>query len=412
MTVLEIVEPGLDGVFRHVEGLVDFLLAAGVRVHLAYSSRRCSAAMVALTERVRASGGEVVDLRIGNRPECRDVPAYFRLRRMIARVRPDVVHAHSSKAGAVGRALVLGHSATRFIYSPHAYYGMGKRPSMEVRFYNGVESVLGRVGNTIAVSRDEAEFGQRALGIAPESFVVIHNPVDSVRFRPGTETERTSARLRYKLPLDAPVLGLIGRMCWQKDPETAYAAVAEVCRTHPDLHFVHVGWGEWRDYLLKLAADLGFKDRLQIIDYTDDPRSVYHTLDGLLVTSRYEAGLPLVALEALACNLPLVASTCQGMSDIGRAGLSHVWTFPPEDRPQCAAAIRAWLERHRKGEVIGLNHAQFASDSLTPERCYGAILNFYRGERPASPIAPTPAAGGTTPAAEPVLPNVISASNP
>ena len=69
LTVLLVMEPGLDGVFRHVEGLLDFLLKRGIRVHLAYSSRRSGRAMLQLVARVQAAGGQVLDMRVTNIPQ-------------------------------------------------------------------------------------------------------------------------------------------------------------------------------------------------------------------------------------------------------------------------------------------------------------------------------------------------------
>jgi glycosyltransferase involved in cell wall biosynthesis len=388
-SVLLVVEPGLDGVFRHVEGLVDYLLSRKVAVHLAYSSRRSGSGMAELVERVRASGGRTLDLRVSNVPEIGDGPSLARLVGLIRRTRPDVIHAHSSKAGALARAAAIIVRHPHCLYTPHAYYGMAKPRSPKVVFFNWVERAIGRFGLTIAISEDEAAFASYTLGIRPDRLSVIHNPVDARRFAPPTPEERHEARARLGIPGDAVVLATIGRMCWQKDPETAYAAVAPVVAENPDLHFLHLGWGKWREYLLDYARRLGFGSRLRILDYVDDPRCVYHAIDGLVVSSRYEAGWPLVFLEAMAANIPVVASTCLGMSDVGRAGLSHVWTFPPEKAEDCTKAVRQWLASYRKG-IHDCNHRDFAIERLSPERCYGALFDLYLSGSTVRPVSPLP----------------------
>lgn len=387
LSILIVVEPGRDGVFRHVEGLIDFLLKRNARVHLAYSSRRSGVAMLKLVERVHSAGGEVLDLKVVNVPELADGPALFRLIGLMRRIRPDIVHAHSSKAGALARvaAWLLRHP--RYLYTPHAYYGLAKPPSFKVRFFNLVEKVIGRVGITVAISQDEADFARTVLGIPVDSISIIHNPVDTTRFTQATPDERRMARARLGIPEKAVVLATIGRMCWQKDPETAYSGVASVCPTNPDLIFLHLGWGKWKGYLLSYAKKLKFGEQLQIIDYTDDPLGFYHAIDGLIVSSRYEAGWPLVLLEALAGNLPVITSTCVGMSDIGDARLSHVWTFEPEDVAGCAAAILQWLACLREG-IHGCNHRDFSSKRLSPERCYGALFDLYRNKPPVRSVSP------------------------
>ena len=387
LNVLIVVEPGLDGVFRHVEGLVGFLLGSGARVHLAYSSRRSGAGMLQLVGRVGAAGGEVLDLRVANVPGPGDGPSLARLLGLIRRTRPDVVHAHSSKAGALARAAAWLLRHPHCLYTPHAYYGMAKPASARVRFFNWIESRLGHVGQTVAISQDEAAFARATLGIPAGRISIVHNPVDAGRFVPATSEERRAARAVLGIPEGAVVLATVGRMCWQKDPETAYSGVAPVCRENPDLVFLHLGWGKWKRYLLEFSGRLGIGQRLRILDYVDDPRGFYHAIDGLIVSSRYEAGWPLVFLEAMACNLPVVAATCMGMSDVGRAGLSHVWTFAPEDVAGCTAAVRRWLASHRAG-IRACNHRAFAIERLSPERCYGAVLDLYRTGRTARSVSP------------------------
>lgn len=389
LIVLLVVEPGLDGVFRHVEGLVDYLLREGVGVHLAYSSYRSGAAMLGVVERVRESGGQVVDLRVTNTPQLGDLRALLRLTKLIRRVNPDVIHSHSSKAGALARFLAFFFRKPRYVYTPHAYYGLGKPRWLRVWVFNQVERWLGRVGETIAISQDEADFAAHDLGVRRECLRVIHNPVDSTRFKPATPEQRRDARAKLGIPQDATVLAMIGRMCWQKDPETGYHAVAPVCAANPKLYFLHLGWGKWKGYLLNLAQRLGYGDQLRLVDYVDDPRSFYHAIDGVLVGSRYEAGWPLVFLEAMACNLPVVAATCVGMSDVGKAGLSHVWTFAPENRGACTASVQAWLD-HGADQPLGINHRAFALEQLTPDRCFGAVLMVYRKTGALVRVTPVP----------------------
>jgi glycosyltransferase involved in cell wall biosynthesis len=387
LKVLLVVEPGLDGVFRHVEGLADYLLKANVHVDMAFSSRRSGAAMGQLVDRVRIAGGEGVDLRVTNWPEARDVRGLFRLIRFIRHVRPDVVHAHSSKAGALVRFVALFMRGPRYFYTPHAYHGMAKPLTLRVRFFNWVEHVLGRVGATIAISHDEAEFGRNVLGVPSEHLYVIHNPVDSTRFSPASPEQRRAARAALGIPEGAVLLAMISRMCWQKDPETAYAGVAAVCKQNPDLRFFHLGWGKWKEYLTEKGQQLGFNSQLKILDYVDDPRTFYHAIDGLLVSSRYEAGWALVFLEGMACNLPLMAATCVGMSDIGLASLSHVWTFPTEDVAGCTEAVKRWLAAHRAG-IKQCNHRVFAMERLSPSRCYGAVFDLYQNESHGLNVSP------------------------
>ena len=135
--------------FRHVEALASFLLERGHRIHLAYSDVRGSDRLTQLVAKVSAAGGKTVNLAVSNAPGPGDVAALMKLRRLVQEAQPDVIHAHSSKAGALARALVgLGVRQPVF-YTPHAYYGLSGKGGMKSRVFNAAETVLGRVGTTI-----------------------------------------------------------------------------------------------------------------------------------------------------------------------------------------------------------------------------------------------------------------------
>lgn len=375
MNVLIVVEPGVDGVFRHVEGLCRFLFSKGASLHLAYSSVRGSAGLDELVAAVRERGGQTLDLRVGNAPCPGDVSALLKLRRLARAVRPDVIHAHSSKAGVLGRALALTGIKARYFYTAHAYYGMGGSRGLKTAFFNAIEAVCGRIGGSINISADESAFATQRLRIPPRRIHVIHNPVDTARFRPPTADERAAIRARFKIPADARVLGSVGRLSFQKDPATMYRAVAEAMRKHERLWFCQVGRGEMESELAALAAQLGMTSRMVSIPYLESPAEIYRAFDAFILTSRYEAGWPFVVLEAMASDLPVIVTAAPGTSNISRGGLSHCWTAGCGDVNGFAAAIDAWLLDAASGRPI--NHRQVAEERFSIAVLFGAVLELY-----------------------------------
>lgn len=385
MRILIVVEPGVDGVFRHVEGLVHFLLAEGETVHLAYSDRRGSAGLVKLVETVLESGGECLNLGVSNAPEPRDIPALVRLWRFAKRLRPDVIHGHSSKAGVLTRALACLGISARFFYHPHAYYGLTPRKGdRRALLYNTIESVAGRIGTTVNISHDETSFARTNLRLPAERIRTIHNPVDARAFTPADAAERAHWRRQLGLPEHGKVLGFIGRISFQKDPQTLYRSLAPVFAAHAELTLFQVGKGDLDDELRALSRELKIDARIVRMPYLDEPRCFYKAVDALAVTSRYEAGWPIVVLEALASDLPMIVSEAPGTSDIGQAGLSHCWTARAEDVNGFTSAIRAWLS---DGPRVS-NHREVALARFSPEKCFGAVLAEYRRQVGAAEAEP------------------------
>ncbi|MCX6934753.1 MAG: glycosyltransferase family 4 protein [Verrucomicrobia bacterium] len=377
LRILLVVEPGWTGVFRHVEGLADFLHESGQSVALAYSNVRGSDGLEALVRRVISWGGPVRNLRVSHSPSPWDLRALLRIASIQREFQPDVIHGHSSKAGALVRlpALIRPSRASLF-YTPNAYYGMARQGGIAEWFFTSIERRLANVGATINISQDEATFARDILGLRRENQFIIHNPAKVDFFLPATSQEKRESRQALGIPEDCLVLGTAGRISFEKDPETLFRALAPLFRAHPRLRLLHMISGKPDTKLARLAKSLGVEDKIQPLPYQEDLRAAYHALDGFVMTSRYEAGWPIVILEALSCGLPIVSSTGPGMSDIGHAGLSHCWTAGVEDVPGFTRALQDWLEdlpRHRPS-----NHREVAVGRFSPSKCLGAVLAAYR----------------------------------
>ena len=377
LRIMLVSEPGWAGVFRHVEGLADFLHQAGQQVALAYSDVRGSDGLQALVQRIQERGGPVRNLRVSHAPQPGDLRAWSRLRALRREFRPDVIHAHSSKAGALVRLPErFRRSSARIFYTPNAYYGMGCRGGPAEWIFTAVERWLANIGTTINISGDEAEFARGRLHLKPEHQRMIHNPVRTDFFLPAKPDEKVAARNLLGIPGDAQLLGTAGRLCFEKDPETLYHALPPLMARHPRLRLLHMITGKSVAALETLAESLGIRSRIHYLAYQEDLRPAYHALDGFVMTSRYEAGWPIVILEALACDLPIVSGTGPGTSDIGRGGLSHCWTAMVGDAQGFTQAMDSLLQDRFNPRPC--NHRKIALERFSPERCYGSVLVAYR----------------------------------
>lgn len=375
MNVLLVSQPSRDGVLRHVIGLVDYLLSQGDRVHLAYSDLDASDQLHALVDRVRTAGGQVLNLAVRNAPQPGDVPAVAGLYSLIRKERPDVVHAHSSKAGALVRGMGLLGLRTPLFYTPHSYYRMHETESRKARVFHTLERLFGRVGTTITMSHCEAKFADRVVGVPPSRKTTIANGVDFETFHPPAADERQQLRAKFGLPADAKIIGSVGRFSLQKDPLTMYAAFAEAARSLPDLHLAHLGQGELEPQVNELIARQGIADRCHRVPYLNDTSPFYRALDGFILTSLYE-GMSYAVLEALASDLPLVLSRAPGNDDFAIHGFSHIEWCEPGNIPSATSAIVDW--RKRFDGSAKPNHRAIASGRFSVEVCFRAVREAYR----------------------------------
>ena len=377
MKVLIVVEPGFAGVFRQVEGLVRYLHRQGVSVALAYSDRRPSPGLPILIKEIEQHGGELLNLRTINRPTLSDLRATWMLSRFIAKVRPDVIHVHSSKAGALVRILTKSMPKRPVFYTPNAYYGMG-RTGLLAGFFDLLERWLAPRAITINISEDEARFAREALGSMRRG-PIIPNPVLVEHFLPASPAEKKAARQALGLPEKGIIIGTSGRLVFQKDPMTAIKALEPLFHQMPDLCFVDLGEGNLVKELEGEALSEGVTSQIVRLHYLEETLPFYQALDGFLLTSRYEAGIPFVFLEAAACGLPLVTTLPPGMTALPRLGLSHCWTADVgevEELTKGLTALIAEIRAHPEG--IATNHRHLIEKQFSHEACYAPVLEEYR----------------------------------
>ena len=368
--VMLVGEPGVDGVFRHFEALAHYLCSHGVHTDLAYSSVRGSPALCELVRFIENHRGRTLDLRTGSWPGPGDMPAFSALLRFVKQRRPNVVHAHSSKAGALVRALRLFGVRLPLFYTPHAYYGMARRYTPLPLLFDAIEALLSRVGQTINVSITEAEYANVRLGLPKARQLIIPNAIDCERFRPVSDDARAQIRKRLGLPSDALLLGTVARYSYQKDPLTLHRAARLALHRHPELWFVHVGQGQ---PLWNQVNALGTHERICRIESIEPIDTFYKALDGYVLASRYE-GLSLSALEALATNLPLILTQVAGNLDLDRIGLDTLYWAPPNDADALASAICSWASSRSHSP----NHRHIACTLFDDDLIHSRILQVYQ----------------------------------
>lgn len=160
--------------------------------------------------------------------------------------------------------------------------------------------------------RDEI---QRHYGVAPDKLHVIYSGVDTEHFHPRLKSERDTVCARHSVPSDATVFLFVGSGFERKGLAATLAALARV----PGAYLLIVGRDKHASRYATQAHVLGIADRVRFLGRQSDVRPYYGAADALVLPSLYDP-FPNVALEAMACGLPLITSTKSGAAELVREG--------------------------------------------------------------------------------------------
>ncbi|HKY32176.1 MAG TPA: glycosyltransferase family 4 protein [Candidatus Polarisedimenticolia bacterium] len=246
-----------------------------------------------------------------------DMAALAELTRLLRRLRPDIVHTHSSKAGILGRWAAMLAGVPHTVHSIHGYgFHPGQAPARRWLFVS-LERLTGRHATSVfvTVSRANLQAGLDLELFPPPRAALIHYGVRLGDFRPA---DRNGAAGR---PL---VVGMIGCLKPQKAPLDFVAVAARVLKA-PDApagaRFVLVGDGVLRPDVERAIALEGLQERVILAGWRRDIPELLRGFDLLLHTSRWE-GLPIAFLEAMATGLPIVATRVDGAPDAVEDGVT------------------------------------------------------------------------------------------
>jgi glycosyltransferase involved in cell wall biosynthesis len=245
------------------------------------------------------------------------------VRRAVAAEAPDLVHAHNpGMAAAVSLATLRGRR-------PPALATMHGVPEED---YPAAARLL-RLAGLPAVACGPGV----AAGLAQRGYSVLTTVVNGVSPAPEA-LGREELERRYGLPRGGKVVVAAGRLVPQKNHVLAVRALAGV----PGATLLVLGEGELRAEIERAAERAGVGARVVLVGVRPDARAVLAAADALVLPSVWE-GLPLVALEALAAGVPIVATAVRGVRELLTDGRDALLA-PPGDAGAFAAALRAVLE--------------------------------------------------------------------
>lgn len=250
-----------------------------------------------------------------------DRKALNEIRRIIKEFKPDIVHTHASKAGALGRTAAYKEKVPVIVHTFHGHVFHSYFGKFKTWIYKLAERRLAKKTDAIiAISEIQKTELTQIHKIAPaDKFRVIQLGFDLDRFHENKENKRIDFRTKYKLAENEIAVGIIGRLTAIKNHELFIESIRLITE-NPNLKiraFI-IGDGERMAELQALVKEVEEERGTKIFEFTSWIKNVDDILPGLdiVALTSFNEGTPVSLIEAQASGVPIISTNVGGVSDV------------------------------------------------------------------------------------------------
>ena len=270
----------------------------------------------------------------------KDLNAVWQIYKYLKHEKPNIVHTHSSKAGIVGRIAAKLAGVPFVIHTVHGWSFNDEMKAAKKIFYIMLERFAARLTTKlIAVTSKDIEKGLKYKIGTENQYELIRSGVDFEKFDSPDLSVIQDLKNHFG---DSKIIGTVARISKQKNLIDFLKVAKLMLDTRNDLHFLIVGDGPLRKQVEEFINQNGLTKYVTLLGLRNDIPSLIYCFDVFLLTSLWE-GLPRVVLEAMYCNVPVVANNVDGIAEIIEDGVNG-FTVTPFDIQKSAHDVQILLE--------------------------------------------------------------------
>ncbi|HQU42938.1 MAG: glycosyl transferase family 1 [Planctomycetia bacterium 21-64-5] len=296
-----------------------------------------------------------------------DPAAFWRLKRQVASLRPDLVHTWLFAANSYGRAAALATGVRRIVASERCV------DPWKVWHELAIDRWLARRTDRIVVNSSGIREFYRRHGIAGEKFVVIPNGIEAP---PPSDVTRCELLAELGLPAQARLVGTVGRLWPQKRIKDLIWAADLLKVIRDDVYLLILGDGPHRPRLEQYQRQVRIEDKVRFLGHRSDVLRLMPHFDVLWLGSEYE-GLPNAIMEAMIAGVPVVATDIPGNRDLVVPGETG-YLVPIGDRAAFARHTQRVLEDAELAGRLGAAGRQRMLSEFSVEKMVERHAALYR----------------------------------
>lgn len=317
-----------------------------------------------------------------------DIKAYWRIRKIIREFKPDIVHTHASKAGAVGR-LAASHEGVKVIVHTfhghvfHSYFG-----NLKSNIFQIIERFLAKKSSAIIAISDKLknELVDEYSIASTDKVKCVPLGFDLDLFTTDNELNRINYRRRWKCNDDEIIVGIVGRIVPVKNHKLLVDAASIIRnKTNKKVRYILVGDGESRPDLENYIAENGFSyiykvpgngnEDFILTSWESNTPEVYAGVD-IVCLSSFNEGTPVSLIEAQASGKPIVTTKVGGIENVVLPNVSALLTSLESD-DFAAALLRLINDDELRNKMQGAGR-EFSMSKFHYSRLTGDFKKLYK----------------------------------
>jgi glycosyltransferase involved in cell wall biosynthesis len=308
-----------------------FLSSAGYRMLCAYMHPPEDPGFDQLRQKARTWKAPLLSVHDRGAWDWQVVPQLVQICR---RERVRIWHGHDYKSNMLG-LLVRMLWPMHLVTTVHGWVKQTRRTPL---YYAIDRLCLPYYESVICVSKDLHEHCL-ACGVPARRCSLIENAIDTEQYSRRLPVGEAKRRLGF--PPERSVIGAVGRLSEEKGFDYLIRSTAALVKAGFDVSLLIVGEGDRAPYLRSLITELSCAGRVALLGYRSDLTELYQAMDIFALSSLRE-GLPNVLLEAMALEIPIVATSVAGVPQLIRDGETGL-LVPAQSVTQLTAALARLL---------------------------------------------------------------------
>lgn len=305
----------------------------------------------------------------------KDLGALLKLYRIFRQGDFDLVQTHTAKAGILGRLAARLAKVKKIVHCSHGHNFYGYFGFWGSKLVITLERFFDRYSDKfIALTELEKSDLVNYRVTDVKKVVVVQSGLEMEKYSyPATGTARLKEEL--KIPLSAPVVGMVSRIEQVKGPLYLVEAAKIVIANQPEVKFLVVGEGSLRKNMEERCVALGLGSSFVFTGWREDVEQLLGIIDVLVLPSLNEA-VGRTILEAAACGVPAVASRVGGVPEIVKDQITGM-LVPPQDAGTLAKAVIDLLVDRGKRDRLGRAARDWVIEKFTAKEMVQSITKLY-----------------------------------